>query len=176
MDELAILRLRVDRLESDLAPWRTIYTTPPEEHSRIRVVNKSGHPFARASTGSIGFDLHAVIGTPRNILGGTRWTFDTGIALELPQGMGAMVQPRSGLAKHHGLVAVTGVIDRDYRGFLGVTLVNTTANAIQVLPGDRIAQLVFVHVPSTIDVEQAEELADLTSTDRNASGFGSTGR
>jgi dUTP pyrophosphatase len=138
----------------------------------LNVKNESGYRLEYATAGSIGFDLRACLGTERLIEPGRRFKFDTGISVELPDGYGAFVQPRSGLGLHHGIVAITGVIDRDYRGRIGVVLQNHGRDPYKVMAGDRIAQLVIVRV-ARVDVVEVTELG---STDRGASGFGSTGR
>lgn len=138
------------------------------------VKNDSGYPLEYATDGAIGLDLRACLGegNARYIQPGQRFKFDTGIAVELPEGCGAFVQPRSGLGLHHGVVALTGVIDRDYRGRIAVVLVNHGTEPYKVNPGDRIAQLVLVFAPQVTVMEVGE----LSPTKRDTSGFGSTGR
>lgn len=149
----------------------------PTAHQRgievldLRVTNASGYPLEYATAGAIGLDLRACIGEQRSIPPGRRFAFDTGIGIELPAGYGALVQPRSGLGLHHGVVALTGVIDRDYRGTIRVVLVNLGLDAYTVRPGDRIAQLVVLACPQ-VAVRVVDELSE---TDRGRSGFGSTG-
>lgn len=139
------------------------------------ISNKSGFPLTYATDGAIGLDLRAVLGegNARYVQPGQRFKFDTGIAIKLPEGYGACVQPRSGLGLHHGVVALTGVIDRDYRGRIAVVLVNHGSEPYRVNPGDRIAQLVIVQVPR-VNVVEVAELDDDTA--RGRGGFGSTGR
>lgn len=141
----------------------------------LLIKNESGHPFVKATDGAIGYDLRAVLGegNARYVQPGQRYKFDTGISVDLPEGWGAFVQPRSGLGLHHGVVALTGVIDRDYRGRIGVVLVNHGTEPYLVNPGERIAQLVFVLTPNAVLVTEVDELND---TARGTSGFGSTGR
>lgn len=141
----------------------------------MRVKNESGFPLEYATDGAIGLDLRAVLGEGnyRYIQPGQRFKFDTGISIELPDGWGALVQPRSGMGLHHGVVAITGVIDQDFRGFIAVVLVNLGTDAYKVSPGDRIAQLVLIQVPPRPHIVVVD---DLGITDRGASGFGSTGR
>lgn len=139
----------------------------------LDIVNESGYALAYATDGSIGLDLRACMSSPERWIDPGRWfKFDTGIRIALPDGYGAFVQPRSGLGLHHGVVAQTGTIDRDYTGRIGVTLFNYSREAYKVLPGDRIAQLVIVRA------ERAElrEWSELEPTTRGCSGFGSTGR
>lgn len=139
----------------------------------IHLKNESGWPLERATDGSIGYDLRACIETERHVQPSQRWKFDTGIRIALPPGMGALVQPRSGLGLHHGVVCVTGVIDRDYRGRIAAVLINYGTEPFKVNPGDRIAQLVPILIPEDLVMREVEELVD---TARGNSGFGSTGR
>jgi dUTP pyrophosphatase len=106
--------------------------------------------------------------------GGGRAVIGTGIAIELPDGVAACVQPRSGLAARHGVTCLNapGLIDSGYRGELRVLLLNTDREAAyEISAGDRIAQLVIVHHESPAVVE-VDELSD---TDRGGGGFGSSG-
>ena len=139
----------------------------------LRIKNESSWPLSRATDGAIGYDLRACIETERYIQPGQRWKIDTGIRISLPPGMGALVQPRSGMALHHGVICATGVIDRDYRGRIAAVLINYSTESFKVNPGDRIAQLVPILVPDGLEVLEVEELDD---TERGESGFGSTGR
>lgn len=138
----------------------------------MRIINKSGHRLERKTPGSIGYDLHAAIGVERWIRAGSRWICGTGIYLELPANHGALVLPRSGLARDHGIAAIPGVIDVDYRGEISVVLRNYSSCEYKILPGDRIAQLLILPV-ALLDIEEVDELS---MTDRGASGFGSSGR
>ena len=95
----------------------------------------------------------------------------TGIALEIPEGHEGQIRPRSGLFKNSGVFAIFGTIDSDYRGEIGVQLVNLGRHVFDVEIGMRIAQLVIAPVPTVTYVEAAE----LTDTARGAGGFGSTG-
>lgn len=139
----------------------------------VDVINDSGFPLTYATEGSIGLDLCACMSSESRLIEpGRRFKFDTGIRISLPDGYGAFVQPRSGLGLHHGVVAQTGTIDRDYRGPIGVTLVNLGNEPYKVLHGDRIAQLVIVRVERA-EIRVAETLDD---TERGERGFGSSGR
>jgi dUTP pyrophosphatase len=143
--------------------------------NRICLKNESGWRLERATDGSIGYDLRACIESERYIQPAQRWKFDTGISIALPPGMGALVQPRSGMGLHHGIVCVTGVIDRDFRGRIAAVLINHGTEAYKVNPGDRIAQLVPILIPIPEDLTLV--LTDnLEGTARGDSGFGSTGR
>jgi dUTP pyrophosphatase len=123
--------------------------------------------------GSAGMDLAAAIETPITLAPGERRLIPTGLALEIPPGYEAQVRPRSGLALKHGIgmVNAPGTIDSDYRGPVGVLLVNHGQEPFVIEPLARIGQLVLARV------ERAElELVEtLDGTVRGAGGFGSTG-
>ena len=137
-------------------------------------MNKSGFPLpAYATAGASGMDLRAFITDPITLEPMERQLVPTGLYLEIPDGFEAQVRPRSGLALKKGLTCLNspGTIDADYRGEVGVILVNLSGERQLVEPGERIAQLVFQRV------EKAEWLpaeAIGTST-RGAGGFGHTG-
>jgi dUTP pyrophosphatase len=122
--------------------------------------------------GAAGLDLRA---DEACTLGpGERRLVPTGLAIELPEGFEGQVRPRSGLAVRHGIgmVNAPGTIDSDYRGEVGVALINLGAEPFAIARGDRIAQLVIAPV-----VQAAIELVDaLSESDRGAGGFGSTGK
>jgi deoxyuridine 5''-triphosphate nucleotidohydrolase (dut) len=104
---------------------------------------------------------------------GERKLIPTGIAIAMPVGLEAQVRPRSGLALKHGVTVLNtpGTIDADYRGEVGVILINLGQEPFTVQRGDRIAQLVFQYVPRVALVEVEE----LPPSERGAGGFGSTG-
>jgi dUTP pyrophosphatase len=122
-----------------------------------------------------GLDLVAAVpdGEPVTLAPNARRLIPTGLAIALPDGFEAQVRPRSGLAARHGvgMVNAPGTIDSDYRGEVGVLLVNHGRDAVAFSRGDRIAQLVISPV-ARAEIELVEEL---TETDRGAGGFGSTG-
>ena len=122
-----------------------------------------------------GLDLAAAIeeGATLSLAPGERALVPTGIALELPAGFEAQVRPRSGLAHRHGVTVLNapGTIDADYRGEIQVILINHGKEAFSIVRGDRIAQLVIAAV-AAVTLEQAE---NLSVTERNTGGFGSTG-
>lgn len=132
--------------------------------------------------GAAGVDLHAVMPksqaydglVPMVVLypGDYRVVY-TGLAIELPPGYEAQIRPRSGLAAKHGISVVNapGTVDADYRGEIGITLINHGPEKFVIKPGDRIAQMVVMPVP-TVEFEEASELGD---TERGAGGLGSTG-
>jgi dUTP diphosphatase len=122
-----------------------------------------------------GLDLSAAIGegVPLSLASGGRALVPTGIALELPAGFEAQVRPRSGLAHRHGVTVLNapGTIDADYRGEIQVILINHGTETFTILRGDRIAQLVIAPV-AAVTLAQAD---NLSTTERNTGGFGSTG-
>jgi dUTP pyrophosphatase len=126
-----------------------------------------------ASAGSSGFDLRAAIDGERVLLPGERLLVPTGLAIEVPAGWEGQVRPRSGLALRHGIgmVNAPGTIDSDYRGEVGVLLINLGAEPFTLRRGDRIAQLVIARV-ERVEWEEAEALGDSV---RGEGGFGSTG-
>lgn len=128
---------------------------------------------AAASPGSAGVDLRAALGGPLTLDPLDRALVPTGLVLEIPPGYEGQVRPRSGLALRSGLTLVNapGTIDSDYRGEVGVLLVNLGREPVTVRRGDRIAQLVVAPVAP---VEWAES-DDLAGTVRGEGGFGSTG-
>lgn len=141
--------------------------------------------FERKSLGASGYDLMANIGMARSIGPGHRWFCNTGLYLSMPHGVEGQVRTRSGLARDHGIIVLNapGTVDADYRGEVCVTLLNTGTSAYEVLPGDRIAQLVFCPVfPLPVDgfrILEPVRCVDrdqLGDTTRGASGHGSTGR
>lgn len=139
--------------------------------TKINIVKGAKIP-TYATEQSAGADLYAKIDNPVLLGRLDRRTFPTGVKIALPEGFVAEVKPRSGLARKNGIVAVTGVIDNDYRGEIGVTLINLSNEPYSVLPEDRIAQLVIT------PFVQAEwnEVEELDSTTRGEGGFGHSGR
>ena len=122
---------------------------------------------------SAGVDLAAAIDAPIMLAPHERVVVPTGIAIALPDGYEAQVRGRSGLAAKHGVMPANGVgtIDADYRGEIGVILLNTSTEPFTIEPGMRIAQLVIARY------ERAEwvEVENLDETERGKGGFGSTG-
>jgi dUTP pyrophosphatase len=123
------------------------------------------------TAGASGMDLHAILEEPLWILPGERKTIRTGIATQMPEGYEAQCRPRSGLSFNHGIVCSFGTIDNDYTGEHKVCLYNHSFNSFKIMPGDRVAQLVFTKVERA-DIEVVTELSD---TARGEGGFGSTG-
>lgn len=130
-------------------------------------------PPAYASADAAGADLRAAVAEPLVVPPGARALVPTGLTLEVPRGYEAQVRARSGLALKSGLALANGVgtIDADYRGEVGVLVVNLGSSPVTIARGDRIAQLVVAPVARALFVK-AETLA---SSARGPGGFGSTG-
>jgi len=127
----------------------------------------------RATEHAAGFDLHARLDAPIEIAPGARCLIPTGVAVALPVGYEAQVRPRSGLALRHGLTLLNtpGTIDADYRGEIGVVMVNHGTEPVRVGRGERIAQLVVQRLPEV----RLVEVDSLPASWRGAGGFGHTG-
>ncbi|MFZ4435334.1 MAG: dUTP diphosphatase [Flavobacterium psychrophilum] len=141
---------------------------------QINIINASSHPLPSYETlASAGMDLRASIQEPISLKPLERALVKTGLFIELPLGYEAQVRPRSGLALKKGITVLNspGTVDADYRGEIGVILVNLSSETFVVENGERIAQLVIAKH------ERAEwnEVAALSETQRGAGGFGSTG-
>ncbi len=141
---------------------------------KIKVVNKGRQQLpAYATSQSAGMDLRANIDTPITLRPMERRIIPTGLYIALPPGLEAQVRPRSGLALKHGITVLNspGTIDADYRGEIGVLLVNLSTDDFIITEGERIAQMVIARH------EQGEfELTDeLDDTERGAGGYGHTG-
>lgn len=141
---------------------------------KIQIVNRSRHPLPRYATPlSAGVDLCANLDAPVTLAPLERRLVPTGLYIALPAGYEAQVRPRSGLALKHGITLLNspGTIDADYRGELGVILVNLSDQPFTVADGDRIAQLVIAR-HETVTWESVEALGD---TERGEGGFGHSG-
>lgn len=146
---------------------------------RVQIVNKSSNPLPTYSTEySAGMDLRANIIDEGNnniisIAPGERVLISTGLYIQLPYGYEAQIRPRSGLALKYGITVLNtpGTIDADYRGEIGVCLINHGNDTFYVHHGDRIAQIVFAQVEQAALVEVSE----LVNTKRGNGGFGHTG-
>lgn len=141
----------------------------------IKIVNKSKHALPEyATSASAGLDLRANIDASITINSLERALVKTGLFIELPIGYEAQVRPRSGLAFKNGVTVLNtpGTIDADYRGEIGVILVNLSNTPFVIEDGERVAQLVIAKH------EQAEWslVEELAETERGAGGFGSTGK
>lgn len=141
---------------------------------QIKIINKSSHSLPNYETiASAGMDLRANITEPITLKPLEHIIVKTGLFIELPIGFEAQVRPRSGLAAKHGVTVLNapGTIDADYRGEIGVILVNISHENFVIENGERIAQLVIAKH------ERAEwvEVKELSETSRGEGGFGSTG-
>ena len=143
----------------------------------IKIVNKSGNKLPEYGTvQSAGMDLRANLNGVKVIQPFGRLLVPTGLYIELPVGFEAQICPRSGLALKKGLTVLNapGVIDADYRGEIGVILINLSNEPQMIEKGERICQMVINKHETALLIE-VEELEELNETDRGASGFGSTG-
>jgi len=141
---------------------------------KIRVINISGNPLPKYATPrSAGMDLRANLEEPVTLKPGERKLISTGLCISLPEGYQAEVRPRSGLALKHGVTVLNspGTIDSDYRGEIGVILINHSDEDFVIQKGERIAQMVIAcH-------EKAEwvPVDSLDDTERGDGGYGHTG-
>jgi dUTP pyrophosphatase len=142
---------------------------------QIEIINRSNHPLPKYATElSAGMDLYANIESPILLKPMQRILIKTGLFIALPNNYEAQIRPRSGLAFKHGLTVLNspGTIDADYRGEIGVLLVNLSTDDYVIEDGTRIAQMVIA--PYTkVTFNSVEELSE---THRGAGGFGSTGK
>lgn len=142
---------------------------------KVRVINRSAFDLPRYETPlSAGLDVRANLSEPVALGSLERRIVPTGLFVELPAGYEMQVRPRSGLAAKHGVTVLNapGTIDADYRGEIGVILVNLSPEPFVVNPGERVAQLVVAR-HERVEWDASEELSQ---TERGAGGFGSTGR
>lgn len=144
------------------------------EKMRIEVINNSEYDLPSYATElSAGLDLRANITESKTIDTFERCLIPTGLKIGLPEGFEAQIRPRSGLALKHGITVLNspGTIDADYRGEIGVVLVNLSDNPFTINPGERIAQMVIARH------EQAQfiEVDSLSESERGEDGFGHTG-
>lgn len=141
---------------------------------KINVINRSSHALPEYETmASAGLDLRANIEAPITLKPLERTIVKTGLYIELPIGYEAQVRPRSGLAAKKGITVLNapGTIDADYRGEVGVILVNLSNEPFTIENGERVAQMVIAR-HERIEWSPVEELSE---TSRGAGGFGSTG-
>lgn len=140
----------------------------------IEIINNSPHEVPNYETLlSAGMDLRAVLEAPVTIGSLDRVLIKTGLFMALPSGYEAQVRPRSGLAYKKGITVLNapGTIDADYRGEIGVILVNLSKEDFTIENGDRIAQMVI----SKYERVHFKEVTTLSETERGSGGFGSTG-
>lgn len=141
---------------------------------KIEIINKGKHPLPNYATGlSAGMDIRANLEESISLKPLERRLISTGLYIALPEGFEAQVRPRSGLAFKKGVTVLNspGTIDADYRGEIGVILVNLSAEDFIVEDGERIAQLII----AKHETAQWLQVAELSTTDRGEGGFGSTG-
>jgi dUTP pyrophosphatase len=140
----------------------------------VKVVNNSPFPLPNYETrGSSGLDVRANLSNSLALGAGERALIPTGLYVEIPKGMECQVRPRSGLALKKGITVVNspGTVDADYRGEVGIILINHSFETVMIAPGERIAQLVFCPI---IQITW-DEKTTLNSSERGEGGFGSTG-
>lgn len=140
----------------------------------IKIINKSKHALPNYETNqSAGMDLRANIEEPITLNSLERAIVPTGLFIELPEGYEAQIRPRSGLAAKKGITLLNspGTIDADYRGEIGVILVNLSKEPFVIENGERIAQMVIARFEQI----QWSPVEVLSETERGAGGFGSTG-
>jgi dUTP pyrophosphatase len=141
---------------------------------QIKIINKSQHELPNYETlASAGMDIRANLTAPVSLAPLERTIIKTGLFIELPIGYEAQVRPRSGLAAKKGVTVLNspGTIDADYRGEIGIILVNLSNEVFVIEDGERIAQLII----AKHERAQWEVVAELSETVRGAGGFGSTG-
>ena len=142
---------------------------------KVQIVNRSPYPCPSYATAqSAGMDLKANLKEPVVLQPLQRTLVPTGLYIALPEGYEAQVRPRSGLAIKHGITVLNtpGTVDADYRGEVCVILVNLSQEPFEIVPGERIAQMVIAR-HEQVEWEQVEVLDE---TSRGAGGFGSTGK
>jgi dUTP pyrophosphatase len=141
----------------------------------LKIVNTSTNALPQyATTGSSGMDIRANLDSPKTLQSLERALIPTGIFIEIPQGYEVQVRPRSGLASKQGITCLNtpGTIDADYRGEIKIILINLSGQEQVIQHGDRIAQLVVQKVEQAI----WRPVEELEVTERNAGGFGHTGK
>ena len=124
-----------------------------------------------ATVHSAGMDLKACMDAPIELAPMQRTIVPTGIKIQLPEGYEAQIRPRSGLSAKKGIVAVLGTIDADYRGEVGIILMNLSTETFTINPGERLAQMVV----KKYEKAEWEEVDNLDESERGEGGFGSTG-
>ena len=142
---------------------------------KVRIINESRWDApSYATEGSAGVDLKANIDDPITLAPLQRVVVPTGLRIALPKGTEAQVRPRSGLAAKHGITVLNtpGTIDADYRGEVGVILINLSDKDFVINPGERIAQMILARYERF----EWEDVEQLDSTSRGEGGLGSTGR
>ena len=142
---------------------------------KVKIVNQSGHSLPEYSTpNSAGMDLRAKLSEPVTLKPLERSLIPTGLFMELPEGYEAQIRPRSGLALKKGISIVNspGTIDADYRGEIGIILINLSNTEFVVNDGERICQMVI----NKVETISWSEVDSLESSQRGEGGFGHTGK
>ncbi|MBN2348282.1 MAG: dUTP diphosphatase [Bacteroidales bacterium] len=142
---------------------------------KVKVVNKSKNKLPEYSTKfSAGLDLRANISKEIVLKPLERVLIPTGLYIELPEGFEAQIRPRSGLALKHGISIVNspGTIDSDYRGEIGIILINLSNEDFVIKDGERICQMVI----NKFEQIEWDESSEINNTDRGTGGFGHTGK
>lgn len=142
---------------------------------KVKIINKTKHPLPSYETiASAGMDLRANLETEIPIHPGERLIVGTGLYIELPIGYEAQIRPRSGMAIKDGITVLNtpGTIDADYRGEIGVILINHSKAIRWIMDGDRIAQMVI----AKHERAEWEVVRNLGTTERGTGGYGSTGK
>ncbi|MCF8224959.1 MAG: dUTP diphosphatase [Bacteroidales bacterium] len=142
---------------------------------KVRIVNNSQNELPAYSTrNSAGMDLRTSIAEPVELKPLERQLLPTGLFIELPEGYEAQIRPRSGLAIKHGISVLNtpGTIDADYRGEIGVIVVNLSSENYTINPGERICQMVVSKYEQVV----LESVGEINDTERGEGGFGSTGK
>ncbi|HTD94797.1 MAG TPA: dUTP diphosphatase [Chitinophagaceae bacterium] len=142
---------------------------------QVKIVNTSSNALpGYATVGSSGMDLRASLDFPQTLQPLERTLIPTGLFIELPQGYEAQIRPRSGLAIKQGITCLNtpGTVDADYRGEIKIILINLSNEEQVIQPGDRIAQMVI----QTVEKVEWKLVEELEATERNAGGFGHTGK
>jgi dUTP pyrophosphatase len=141
---------------------------------QVKITNKSKHDLPKYETiGSSGMDIRANMDATVSLKPLQRTLIKTGLYLEMDPSIECQIRPRSGLALKKGLTVLNtpGTVDADYRGEVGVILINLSDETVDIEDGERIAQMVFCPVQKVV----LEEVTELTDSERGAGGFGSTG-
>lgn len=144
------------------------------EHIKVKIINRSGHELPAYETpSSAGMDVRACLKEPVTLGPLERALIPTGLRMQLPRGYECQIRPRSGLALRHGisLVNTPGTVDADYRGEIGIIVINLSNEPFTINDGERIAQMVikeYTHV-------EWEPVERIDETERGDGGFGHTG-
>lgn len=144
------------------------------ERIKVKIINSSGNELPTYETfSSAGMDVRASLDSPVTLKPLERALIPTGLRIQLPHGYECQIRPRSGLALRHGisLVNTPGTVDADYRGEIGIILINLSSEPFTVNNGDRIAQMVITNY-TRVEWEPVEKIDE---TERGDGGFGHTG-